>query len=585
MKKNLCKLIALIVVVLVLTGCSSAGIPLAYDAKIHEGGIADTGEYNHELFYRNDTLLTQPDPFVMYITDEESTEYGYYYLYATNFVDQGYKAYRSKDMVNWQDVSAEVGHYCFVEQEMDSFTNPYWAPELIYDAETDKYYLFYSASATTEWSWDNSNMHIGIAIADEPYGPFQAYENNFLIEEDKANEVVAEKDRGLWCCIDASPFYGADGQKYMLFTREMETDNGEVLTESGVNSAVWGIRMIDWQTPDYSTLTRLTSLGYLTTEKTEIADYESASPRNEGPHMYVRKHEDGTATYYLTTSINRMDDYSVIQALSDNPLGPFRKLTEEEGGILLANDHMSWDHIKGTGHHCFVEAGDELMIVYHQQEDRLVGGSWTRTLAMDRITFVDNGKGQEVMVANGPTWSLQPQLEIASEWENIASEAAVTANKGSNVEALTDGVLSMYKKIDFVKEFETTAKNTTITLTFDDYREVRGLMVYNSKWFDKAFMYIDRVEFDFKNDDVPDGATAYIEDLPFDWQSYVKGSRDDMRPGGSAVAVFAPMLVKEIRITFKLPAQRNDELQILDEEGYVIPQDTVAVSEIVVLGK
>ena len=102
--KTAFKLIALAMAVLLLAGCSPAGIPLAYDAKIHEGGIADNGEYNQELFYRNDTLLTQPDPFVLYITDEGSTEYGYYYLYATNFVDQGYKAYRSRDMVNWQDV-------------------------------------------------------------------------------------------------------------------------------------------------------------------------------------------------------------------------------------------------------------------------------------------------------------------------------------------------------------------------------------------------------------------------------------------------------------------------------------------------
>lgn len=584
MKKKLCKVIALVLGVLVLAGCSEQGIPLAYDAKIHEGGIADTGEYNQELFYRNDALWTQPDPFILYVTDEGSTEYGYYYLYATNFVDSGYKAYRSKDMVNWQDVSAEVGHYCFVEQDVDAFTNPYWAPELIYDEETDKYYLFYSASAASEWSWEGSYMRIGVAIADEPYGPFIAYENNILINEDKANAVIPEEDRGSWCCIDASPFYGADGEKYLVFTREMDTDDGEVITETAVNSTAWGVRMIDWQTPDYSTLTRLTCVGYLTTDKTEVADYESASPRNEGPHMYVRKHEDGTATYYLTTSINGMDDYSVVQAISDNPLGPFRKLTEEEGGILLANDHMTWDHIKGTGHHCFVQAGEELLIVYHQQENRLLGGSWIRTLAMDRISFVENGNGQEVMVANGPTWSLQPQLEIASEYRNIAPEAKVKADNGKNVKALTDEVLSMYKSIDFVKEFE-TKKDTTITITFDDYREVTGLMVYNSKWFEKAFMYIDRVEFDFKNEDVPQGATAYINDLQFDWQSYVKGTWDDMRPGGSAVAVFAPMQVKEIRITFELPADRIDELQILDDEGYVIDQKAVAISEIVVLGK
>ena len=584
MKTKLCKVIALILGVLVLTGCAEQGIPLAYDAKIHEGGIADTGEYNQELFYRNDTLWTQPDPFVLYVTDEESTEYGYYYLYATNFVDSGYKAYRSKDMVNWQDVSAEVGHYCFVEQEIDAFTNPYWAPELIYDEETDKYYLFYSASATENWGWDGSYMRIGIAIADEPYGPFVAYENNILIDEEKANAVIPEEDRGSWCCIDASAFYGADGEKYMLFTREMDTDDGVVITETAVNSTVWGIRMIDWQTPDYSTLTRLTCVGYLDTDKTEVAPYESNSPRNEGPHMYVRKHEDGTATYHLTTSVNRMNDYSVVQAISDNPLGPYRKLTEEEGGILLANDHMTWDHIKGPGHHCFVQAGEELLIVYHQQEDRLLGDSWIRTLAMDRISFVKNSNGQEVMVTNGPTWSLQPQLEIASQYKNIAPEAKVKASNGENVKALTDEVLSIYKGVNFVKEFE-TKKDTTITITFDEYREVTGLMVYNSKWFEKAFMYIDRVEFDFKNEDVPQGATADIKNLEFDWQSYVQNNRIDMRPGGSAVAVFAPMQVKEIRIIFKLPADRIDELQILDDEGYVVDQKAVAVSEIVVLGK
>lgn len=582
--KNLWKLMALLLALLLLAGCAPAGIPLAYDDKVTEGGIQDNGEYNQKLFYRNDTLWTQPDPFILYVTDEESTEYGYYYLYATNFVDQGYQAFRSKDLVNWQPAASEVGHYCFTEQDMDAFTNPYWAPEVIYDRETDKYYLFYSAFAGESWSWAGSYMRIGVAIADEPYGPFVAYENNILINEDLANAAVPEDDRGSWCCIDASPFYGADGEKYMVFTREMDTDDGVVITETAVNSTAWGIRMIDWQTPDYTTLTRLTCVGYLTTDKTEPALYESASPRNEGPHMYVRKHSDGTATYYLTTSINGMDDYSVVQAISDQPLGPFRKLTEEEGGILLANDHMTWDHIKGTGHHCFVQAGEELLIFYHQQENRLVGGSWIRTLAMDRISFVDNGRGQEVMVANGPTWSLQPQLEIASEFRNIAAEAVVKANRGSNLEALTDGVLSMYKDIDFVPEFESN-KKTTITLTFADYRQVTGLMVYNSKWFEKAFMYIDRVEFDFRNADVPGGATAYIENLQFDWESYVKNSRDDMRPGGSAVALFAPMEVKEIRITFKLPADRNDELQILDEEGYIVQQQTVAVSEIVVLGK
>ena len=58
-----------------------------------------------------------------------------------------------------------------------------------------------------------------------------------------------------------------------------------------------------------------------------------------------------------------------------------------------------------------------------------------------------------------------------------------------------------------------------------------------------------------------------------------------MRPGGSAVAVFNPLLVKEIRITVALPKNRPDDIAIIDEEtGYIIDQKSVAISEIVVLG-
>ena len=83
MKKYISILSVFLIAVLVLTGCGSAAIPLAYDSMIPEGGIQDDGQYNKDLFYRNDALWAQPDPFILYITDEDSTEYGYYYLYAT----------------------------------------------------------------------------------------------------------------------------------------------------------------------------------------------------------------------------------------------------------------------------------------------------------------------------------------------------------------------------------------------------------------------------------------------------------------------------------------------------------------------
>lgn len=570
----------------VITGCSNgglsmkAGIPLPYSNEIPQGGIQDNNEYNHELFYRNDALLDNPDPFILKITDEDSTEYGYYYLYGTNLSSKGFDTYRSKDLENWEKMSSETGYYAY-EPSDDCILKPsYWAPEVAYDADAGKYYLFYSGTLdNSDWG----SQYIGLAVAEEPYGPFEPCTENGLsastvfINKDRANEVVSAKDQGDWSCIDASPFVGADGEKYLLFCRMSDPgDNGK--------DSVWGMKMNDWSSPDYNTLTKLTSVGYLTTEQKEKASYEFNTPRNEGPHMYVKTNEDNSVSYYLTCSINGQNDYTVIQAVGDSPLGPFKKFTEEEGGILLANDNLTWDHIKGPGHHCFLEVGEELYIFYHQQENRMLGDSWIRTLTKDRVSFVDNQRGQEVMVANGPTWSLQPRVKALSEYKNIASEAKVSATKGDNVEALTDGLLSLYKGIEFVKEYESN-KTTTITLDFGEYREITGLMIYNSKWFEKAFLQVDRIEFDFKNDDLPDGSTAYIENLEFDWASYKNASSDDMRPGGSAVAVFDSLQVKEIRITFKLPIERPEDLQLLDEEGYIVSQEVIGISEIAVLGK
>ena len=124
--------------------------------------------------------------------------------------------------------------------------------------------------------------------------------------------------------------------------------------------------MNSWGDPDYSTLTQLTKTGYYTVDGTEINPAEGANNHiNEGAFTYIQKQADGSYKYYLTLSINGYQDksYCVIQAVADGPLGPYRKLTEEEGGIILSTDHMSWDFVSGPGHHSFVQVGEELFIV------------------------------------------------------------------------------------------------------------------------------------------------------------------------------------------------------------------------------
>lgn len=552
-----------------------------------EAGTYGGQEYNKELFYRNDLDLLGADPFVLYIDDEDSTEYGYYYLYATCDYDlavQGLGAWRSKDLENWE----RVGGMIFDPYITDTWANVYlFAPEVIYDEEEDLYFLFSSAFGDP---WYEKGTAEGlniiqdrlwtgfIATSENPYGPFVQYappggsiaDSTFL---DPIEAAKAVKERGDDYCyldddffdiIDFHPFVASDGTKYLY----MVTNNAD-------QASIYGCELLnnDWRTPDLSTLVELVAPRYYTiadrnSRSSDTVIYEEGSSINEGP--FVLEHE---GKYYLTFSVYGCTDkrYSVAQAVADDPLGPYTKLDYEDGGIILSADGGTWDFVSGTGHHCFVQAGDELIIFYHQHLDRLNGNS-QRAFSFDRAVWAENADGLPVLYCNGPTWSIQPQLHINTEYRNIAPDATVTAENSAeggtaeNVGALTDGLLSLYSFIDYVPEFSASAGQTVITLAFGDWRTVRAVMVYNSKNFDTAFGSVARIEFDFLRPDNGETATAYIDSLGFDWNFYFDRNNQTMRPGGSATAEFDELQVKEIRIT-------------------LASQAAVNVSEIVVLGK
>lgn len=552
-----------------------------------EAGTYGGQEYNKELFYRNDLDLLGADPFVLYIDDEDSTEYGYYYLYATCDYDlavQGLGAWRSKDLENWE----RVGGMIFDPYITDTWANVYlFAPEVIYDEEEDLYFLFSSAFGDP---WYEKGTAEGlniiqdrlwtgfIATSENPYGPFVQYappggsiaDSTFL---DPIEAAKAVKERGDDYCyldddffdiIDFHPFVASDGTKYLY----MVTNNAD-------QASIYGCELLnnDWRTPDLSTLVELVAPRYYTiadrnSRSSNTVIYEEGSSINEGP--FVLEHE---GKYYLTFSVYGCTDkrYSVAQAVADDPLGPYTKLDYEDGGIILSADGGTWDFVSGTGHHCFVQAGDELIIFYHQHLDRLNGNS-QRAFSFDRAVWAENADGLPVLYCNGPTWSIQPQLHINTEYRNIAPDATVTAENAAeggtaeNVGALTDGLLSLYSFIDYVPEFSASAGQTVITLAFGDWRTVRAVMVYNSKNFDTAFGSVARIEFDFLRPDNGETGTAYIDPLGFDWNFYFDRNNQTMRPGGSATAEFDELQVKEIRIT-------------------LASQAAVNVSEIVVLGK
>ena len=103
--------------------------------------------YNDDLYYRNDMEAACADPTVIYIDDESDPDYGWFFMYPTSDSDfgcHGYSAYRSKDMETWEYVGP------IFEPETASWSHDnMWAPEVVRDETTGKYYLFYSAKDGT----------------------------------------------------------------------------------------------------------------------------------------------------------------------------------------------------------------------------------------------------------------------------------------------------------------------------------------------------------------------------------------------------------------------------------------------------
>ena len=139
-KKVLSIACALVLCLTLFAGCSSASM---YKLSYYDEMDPDRG-YNENLFYENDMEAACADPTVIYIDDETDEEnYGWFYMYPTSDSDfgcHGFSAYRSKDMKSWQCVGP------IFDPEVESWAhNSCWAPECIYDKDTGKYYLFFSA--------------------------------------------------------------------------------------------------------------------------------------------------------------------------------------------------------------------------------------------------------------------------------------------------------------------------------------------------------------------------------------------------------------------------------------------------------
>jgi hypothetical protein len=412
---------------------------------------------------------------------------------------------------------------------------------------------------------------------------------------ESAKYMVTDEGAGGVRLLDLHPFVDpVTGDKYLYFARA-RFGTKRVNDENGIDlfagNYVYVIKTLnnDWSQLDYSTATRLTrSFFAFTSEEAAIAYNKMASEfdptpfkdgfkeskqyhqqkisidldpgaMNEGPVMTYNK---DTGLYYLTVSSGSytVNTYCVIQLVGYSPVGPFRKLDADEGGMVLSieNTDVS-DIITGVGHHSITYAGDEMLIVYHRHFN-LALNEHNRYPATDRLVWVKNSLGMTVLHANGPSSSLQPKFygNNSTKYDIISGDATVTVDAkkdgvdgSGDADVLNDGVVSyLSSELEpHIKEFEFTSNKAVITLTFDSYRDITAIMVYNSRDYNKTFSSVKLIEMDFIKDGVE--GTAFIKDLAFDWNMNVQKCGYKMRAGGSAVAVFNELKVKQVRITIE----------------------------------
>lgn len=569
-----------------------------------------------ELFYKNNLNNSGADPSVIYVE-----ETGYYYMYSTGLLYQ-----KSKDLINWTTSKS------FWEDTSGTWLTGQWtrwAPAVIYDEVSGKYLAFFTSRISSTYRGKYTAMHgetsislsdykedhtcsVCLGVSDSPDGPFKQWTGTvnggtyasgasfssynigigdiFLNFERMANANPTNYDyEGFIKVIDVEPFVDpATGDKYLYMCRDLG-DSGYKYTQS----SILAIKMIDWFTPDYSTVTLVTRCGYENvTDKTPMENSDEGDV-NEGPYVIYNADVN---KYYLTYSCNGYFDksYRVKQAVADSPLGPFKKIATEKGGAPLVTE-TTWPHRAGPGHHTFTTLNGELVMVYHMHQTPNKDFVWPNTnrcIGFDKISWYVNEDGETVMTTNGPSMSytLYPRGENA--YKNIASSGTAWAQTSAGVtiegaKYLNDGAIKTMAKDgkgELALAFTGSKDRDVISvgIDFSSSVSVKGIQIFNSFSFKNAFDYIQDIKIYYYDQGVL--KCSEIGKVEFDWNTYClnnKNSNDKpVYASGNCASVLFDEIFNVVSIEIRLYPQVRDKINnsLSDVAG-------VGASEIVVIGK
>lgn len=214
-----------------------------------------------------------------------------------------------------------------------------WAPSII--EKDNRYFLFFGANDI------QSNQEyggIGVAVADNPAGPFKDHIGKPLIDHFHNGAQP----------IDQFVFRDDDGQYYLYY-------------------GGWRHCNIAKLNPDFT--------GFIPFDDSTTSKEITPEKYVEGPFVFKRN-----GKYYFMWSEGGWTgpDYSVAYAIADSPMGPFKRI----GKILQQDPAIA----NGAGHHSVIRhpKTEQHYIIYHRRPLTEKDGN-SRETCIDLMRFDENG--------------------------------------------------------------------------------------------------------------------------------------------------------------------------------------------------
>ena len=316
------------------------------------------------------------------------------------FCMEDYHVFSSENLTDWTDHGVIVTQNKVPWVRPDSYSM--WAPDCI---ERNGKYYFYFPSAPK----DGRGFGIGVAIADNPEGPF--------IPEPENIKGISGIDP---CVLQAS-----DGNAYIFWgagrCAKLKPNMKELADDTPKEKVKWG----DHEFEMYG-VNCLKDL---------------PSRQAEGPFAF-----EYNGNYYLTYPYVRENTEVLAYAMSKNPMGPY----EYKGLIMAEHDNGCW-----TNHHSIINYKGQWYLFYHRnwfspRDDK------RRSVCIEKLFFNPDGTIQEVKPTLRGVGINQATEKIEIDRYNSASDDVTTqlidtVNTFRSFQATlpAKGSWICYKDIDF----------------------------------------------------------------------------------------------------------------------------------------